>query len=127
MKYLFFIVTLTAITIQMLSLPFLALQLEVNREELALPMCVNADKPALACFGSCYIVSELSAAMQDQQDTTTNSLLKTSFLTVYIPTEVEVSFLSLNIVEKDQPLFSYLISKGGAFQFIQPMPPQLLA
>lgn len=48
-------------------MPFLAFQLESQREEVAVPMCVNKDAPELACYGSCYISQQLSEAFAQQQ------------------------------------------------------------
>jgi hypothetical protein len=53
--------------VQVLTVPFLAFQLESKREEVAVPMCVNRDAPELACFGSCYISQQLTEAFEHQQ------------------------------------------------------------
>ncbi len=52
---------------QVLTVPFLAFQLESQREEVAVPMCVNKDAPELACFGSCFISQQLTEAFEQQQ------------------------------------------------------------
>lgn len=57
----------------------LSCYLEYKRVEVAIPMCVNQDRPELQCRGSCYISDQLAEAMQltpsDQYPGATVSIL----------------------------------------------------
>ena len=67
---------LLALVLQAISLPFLALRLELKRETVAIPMCVNKERTDIQCLGNCYITQHLEAALEqaDQQSGETTPL-----------------------------------------------------
>lgn len=71
MKITTSILLLVALLVQTLSLPFMAFQLETQREEVAVPMCVNRDVPDSDCLGSCYISSQMADALDTDPANTT--------------------------------------------------------
>ena len=67
------ILALIGLMAQVLTVPFLAFQLESQRSVIALTQCENIDKPQLQCAGSCYISTQLGEAFeQNQQQTPAN-------------------------------------------------------
>jgi hypothetical protein len=58
---------LTALVLQAISLPFLAIRLEVDRETVAIPMCVNKERTDIQCLGNCYINQHLEAALAQSE------------------------------------------------------------
>lgn len=71
MKITTSILLLVALLVQTLSVPFLAFQLETQREEVAVPMCVNRDVPDSDCLGNCYISSQMADALHTAPANTT--------------------------------------------------------
>jgi hypothetical protein len=52
---------LLLVLIKMLALPFLCLQFDLNRAEIASRYCENKDKPQMKCGGKCQLKKQLRA------------------------------------------------------------------
>jgi hypothetical protein len=124
LKYTITILLMVTIAIQTFSKWIAILEYEINKDYIALNLCVNKAKPSSRCKGKCFLQKKLTAD-EDQQQSTGKSVHHE---------DVQVEFFLHKLIQIDFQLpalitqhnFFYLNGKSQEFtpSFFQP--PQYL-
>jgi len=125
-RYIFGEIMLRSFTIVLLAFTILSANFsrlfvfagfELNREYIAEELCVNKEKPQLACHGKCFLADKLKQAAEKEKKQEKEQQ-KHAFQEAFIVQKSLVKFAQplIDIINTPEPQFHIVVNSTSIFQ-----------